>query len=267
MSVVCLLEARVEKFIDLAEFLYRNSWVHFKLAGFGWTEGLEGEEKIFGVVLRTLLCNDESSKEFYEAIGGFKRVKERHYQEGDLEEWLTDKLEPFKMGTGKGSHRDGRHKGWTPQGIKEYFELTGFNQKKYFDNVGGYNELFNDVWSLMGNGPLTAFDIAKGLYEAGIIDLLPDRFYLTGGGEIEGMRALFPNLSDEELVEKGNELVNVIIDRTRMPKEVVYFGVEDLLCIYQKDSRYKEFLREGLSVREYGSILLGKNCLRERGVC
>ena len=82
------------------------------------------------------------------------------------------------------------------------------------------------------------------------------------------MKALFPDIkSDRELVEKGSQLVKEIINRIRIPEEVVYFGVEDLLCIYQKDNRYEKFLKDHLSVQDYGSILLDRSCIRERGVC
>ena len=36
----------------------------------------------------------------------------------------------------------------------------------------------------------------------------------------------------------------------------VYFGLEDLLCIYQKDKQYKEFLICGLTTESFGSRFL-----------
>lgn len=263
------LESRVSKFIELAEYLYRNGWVHFMLSDGNWTERLEGEERIFGIVIRTLLCNDTSSEKFFTDIGGLEGT-EAVYNNKDVDfvHWLSVKLKNYKMGSGKGSHRDGRHKRWTPKGIKGYLELTEFKQRTYLDNVRGYNVLFNDLVSVYSVGPLTAFDITKRFYEAGVIEFLPDRFYLTGSGEVKGLRALFPSVkNDGEFVKKGDFLVKTIIERTGISEEVAYFGVEDLLCIYQKDKRYEKFLKGRLSVRDYGSVLLDKNCTRERGVC
>lgn len=262
------MESRVSQFIELAEYLYRNGWVHFKLSDGGWTERLEGEERIFGIVIRTLLCNDTSSEIFFADIGGFEGTKAVYNTDVDFVHWLSVKINNYKMGFGKGSHRDGRHKRWTPKGIKGYLELTEFKQRDYLDNIRGYNVLFNDLDSIYSVGPLTAFDITKRFYEAGVIEFLPDRFYLTGLGEINGLSALFPSVkNDGELVNKGDYLVKTIIERTGMSEEVAHFGIEDLLCIYQKDKRYEKFLKGRLSVQEYGSFLLKKSCIRERGVC
>ena len=67
-----MLNARALRFVELAEYLHRNNWVHFQLQGGGWTEELEGEEKVFGIIIRTLLCNDSESKQFYDDVGKFR---------------------------------------------------------------------------------------------------------------------------------------------------------------------------------------------------
>jgi len=261
------LDDRVSKFIELAEYLYRNGWIHFTLSDEGWTTKFQDEEKIFGIVVRTLICNDDSSEKFFDEIGGFYGTKTEYKQGSDLVGWLKKKLSGYPMGLGKGSHRDERHKRWTPQGIKEYLELTNFEQRDYLFKIMKYDELYNDLISIYGNGPLTAFDLSKRLYEAGVIDLLPDKFYLTGSGEVQGIKALFPGLSDTELIIKGNELIKNIYNRTGMPEEILHFGIEDLLCIYQKHKQYDEFLECKISVTDFGSYLLDKRCTRERGVC
>ena len=73
-----MLNDRVLRFLELAEFLHRNNWIHFQLQGGGWTEELEGEEKIFGILIRTFLCNDSESKLFYKDIGNYSGVKIRY---------------------------------------------------------------------------------------------------------------------------------------------------------------------------------------------
>ena len=254
------------KFLELAEYLYRNDWVHFRLQDGGWTDELEDEEKVFGIFIRTMICNDSESKKFYDAIGGFRDVISKLDRGDDVEAWLTDELKDVSMGSGKGSHRDNRHKRWTPRGIKEYIVLVGSSQIDFLSHINGYNELFNIIDSVYSCGPLTAFDLAKRLYESGVVQHQPDGFYLTGTGEINGIKALFPGTnSDEELIEIGKILVSRMLDAD-IPEKVAHYGLEDLLCIYQKDNRYVEFLEGNISVEDYASIMMGKNCIRERGI-
>ena len=112
---------------------------------------------------------------------------------------------------------------------------------------------------------MTTFDLAKRLYESGIVPHLPDRFYLTGTGEMNGMKALFPNAKNDDLIKLGNLLVSYMIE-AGIPEIVAHYGLEDLLCIYQKDNRYMEFLEGNINVEDYASAIAGKNCIRERGI-
>jgi len=267
MIIDSILNARALRFVELAEYLHRNNWIHFQLQGGGWTEELEGEEKVFGIIIRTLLCNDSESKQFYDDLGNYSGVKSRYNSGDDVIPWLDLKLARRKMGSGKGSHRDGRHKQWTAQGIKEYLDLTRDGQQEYFSKLQGYTELFNGIHSLCGCGPLTAFDVAKSMYESGVFAYIPDRFYLTGSGEVKGLKTLFPDAnSDEELVRMGDALTSAILQRTGMLEEIVHYGVEDLLCIYQKKGNYLDFLDGNEFDVYFAEDLLGKNCFRERGI-
>jgi hypothetical protein len=259
------LNKRAKKFLELAECLYQNDWVHFRLQDGGWTDELEGEEKVFGIFVRTMICNDSESKRFFDAIGGFNGVKSRFYSGFDVEVWLSKVLSDINMGSGKGSHRDNRHKPWTPRGIKGYLDLVGNSQLEFFSNISGYDELVNIIVSLYGCGPLTAFDFAKRLYESGIVPYLPDMFYLTGTGEINGMKTLFPSAKKGDLIKLGNLLVSHMIEEG-IPEFVAHYGLEDLLCIYQKDNRYLEFLECNIKVVDYASTIAGKNCIKERGI-
>ena len=131
----------------------------------------------------------------------------------------------------------------------------------------GYNELFNGILSLHSCGPLTAFDVAKSMYESSVFAYFPDRFYLTGSGEVKGLEILFPDTnSDEELIRMGNVLTSAILQRTDIPEEIVDYGVEYLLCIYQKKGNYIDFLDENEFDVSFAEDLLGKNCVRERGI-
>jgi len=259
------LNKRAKKFLELAECLYQNDWVHFKLQDGGWTDELEGEEKVFGIFIRTMICNDSESKRFFDGIGGYNGVKSRFYSGFDIEVWLTNVLSDINMGSGKGSHRDNRHKPWTPRGIKEYLDLVGNSQLEFFSSIGGYSELFEIIVSLYGCGPLTAFDFAKRLYESGIVPYLPDKFFLTGTGEINGMKALFPHANKCDLINMGNLLITYMIE-AGIPEEVAHYGLEDLLCIYQKDNRYLEFLDGNIGFEDYASAIAGKKCIKERGI-
>lgn len=51
--------------------------------------------------------------------------------------------------------------------------------------------------------------------------------------EVKGVIALFLGESKRDLIIKGTD--QEIIDKTGMPEDVAYFGVENLLYIYQKD--------------------------------
>ena len=56
-------------------------------------------------------------------------------------------------------------------------------------------------------------------------------------------------------------------ERTGAPEQVVHFGIEDLLCINQKNKQYKEFLNGKISLQKYGLEMMGLNCVKESGVC
>jgi len=138
------LNEKALRFLELAEYLYRNDWVYFRLQDRGWTKNYEGEEKIFAIFIRTLLCNELPSKSFFMSIGGYQGVMKEKAACSDLEHWLTKKIEPYTIGKGRGSHRTNWwQKKSTPQGIVDYLELTENGQKEFFDKFSNYNELFN----------------------------------------------------------------------------------------------------------------------------
>jgi len=241
------------KFIKLANYLFKNNWIHFNKLDPGWTDNYKGDEKIFAIVIRTLICNDKNSKHFFDEINGFKGVLNHYTLKTELEEWLQDKLSKYSLGTGKGSHRDNRHKLSTPRTIREY---------------KSFHDLMTKLKTLYCVGPLTAFDISKRLLEAELMNHLPQEFYLTGTGEVNGIKSLYPEIRGKKYLQKmGNQLMHKIIEKTDIPADIAYFGIEDLLCIYQKDRRYKEFLECKISVEHYSSYLLNKKCIIERGIC
>jgi len=260
------MEEEISKFIDLFEYLYQNKWKNFIIQDQGWTSFLEGEEKIFGIIIRTLLCNDITSEKFYKEIGGYKGAISR-YNRGEGFNILIERKKEYNMGIGKGAHRDERQRTGTPTAIERYLELTNEGQQKYYANVQSYEKLFNDFDNLPSIGPLTAFDLTKNLFEGKIIQLLPDRFYLTGGGQINGIKNLYPGVTNNKILKKkGDELMQIIRDRVSISEESLVFGLEDLLCIYQKGGYYKLFFEKGL-LKEFGEQLLSKTCSKERGRC
>jgi len=84
MIIDSMMTDRALRFVELAEYLYRNNWIHFQLQDGGWTEELEGEEKVFGIFLRTIICNDSESKKFYVDVGKYAGVKSRYDSGGDI---------------------------------------------------------------------------------------------------------------------------------------------------------------------------------------
>lgn len=259
---------RESKFIELANYLYKNDWVHFTRLDLGWTRSYKGEEQIFAIIIRTLICNDNHSVKFFRDIDGFHGMMKYYTSQTDLEELLKDKLSKYSLGTGKGSHRDNRHKPSTPRTIKEYLDLTESYQKQFLDDIKNFHDLMIKIQKVHGIGPLTAFDISKRLFEADLISYLPQRFYLTGTGEVRGIQELYPEVNEKrQLQQMGNRLMEKILAQTNIPEEVAYYGIEDLLCIYQKDKRFKKFLECTISVEDFTSYLLNKKCIRERGVC
>lgn len=260
------LNDKSKRFLQLAEYLYLKNWVHFKLQDGGWTNALRGEEEVFGIFMRTMICNDSESKKFYNKLGGFKGAKAKFENMKDFEKWLGYELEDLNMGSGKGSHRDNRHKKHTPKGIRTYLEMVGNSQLDFIQEIKTYDRLISTIDSIPSCGPLTAFDLAKRFYESNIVRYLPDRFYLTGTGEVNGIKALFPEAtSDEDLIHFGNLLLSRLLS-AGIPENIVHYGLEDLLCIFQKDSRYIGFLEGNISVEEFGNNIIGEKCLRERGI-
>lgn len=257
--------SRAEKFVKLAVYLYEKDWRHFKLQDGGWTDELEGEERIFGVFIRTMICNDSNAMKFFDTIGGFSGINSLIVNGEDVETYLSKEINKISMGSDRGSHRDNRHKRWTPRGIREYLEMVGDNQQEFLSNLLCYNDVFNAMWSLHGCGPLTAFDLCKRFFESNMIPYLPDSFYMTGSGEISGIKAIFPDANNEELVTGGNLIFERMLE-AGIDKKVAYFGLEDLLCIYQKNKEYEEFLNCVITVENYASWLLDQNCIKERGI-
>lgn len=256
------------KFIKLANHLYKNNWIHFTKLDPGWTNSYKGEDQIFAIIIRTLICNDNNSELFFRDINRYQGVKNHYTSKIELEEFLREKLTKYSIGTGKGSHRDNRHKSSTPRSIREYLDLTELNQNKFLVNIDNFHDLMTKLKKVHGIGPLTAFDISKRLYESGLISHLPQRFYLTGTGEIKGILELYPEVKiKKKLQQMGNQLMEKILEQTNIPVEVAYYGFEDLLCIYQKDKRYKKFLECKISVEQFFLYLLNKKCIKERGIC
>ena len=84
----------------------------------------------------------------------------------------------------------------------------------------------------------------------------------------ETIRALVPNdASDDELIPLGNLLISAIVQKTGMSETIVHYGLEDLLCIYQKQSDYENFLDAVTFDKGFTKRVLGNNCVRERGIC
>ena len=251
------LNIRALRFVELAKYLHRHNWNHFKLKQGGWPKNLNGEEQIFAVMIRAFLWNNIPSEGYFEAIGGYKGVMSKEQEGDNLEQWLKEKLCPFEIGRGEGSHRTNwGQRELTPRGLVAYLNVTRTGQKKYFDSFNDYSILFEELDKLPSVGPLTAFDMTKNLFEVGIIDLVPDRFYLTGRGEIKGIKALFPNVPKKDLIRNGTTLIASVKESTGMSEAEANFGVEDLLCIYQKKKDYKKYLKGELSVESFGSLLM-----------
>lgn len=57
------LTNRALRFVELAEYLYNHNWIHFQPQDGGWPNEFEGEEKIYGIMMRILLSDNAKSKQ------------------------------------------------------------------------------------------------------------------------------------------------------------------------------------------------------------
>jgi hypothetical protein len=64
----------------------------------------------------------------------------------------------------------------------------------------------------------------------------------------------------------GDALTSALLERTGILEEIAHYGVEDLLCIYQKKGNYLDFLDGNEFDVSFAEALLGENCVRERGI-
>lgn len=281
-------EARFVKFVGS---LWENHRECFSYAERPWIERItDREEKIFAIVLRTLIWNEQKEQQLIkQKLGGFTESRERFFKvrEDIFKSWAEEKMKGIRFAVkenGKpwlGAHRDNRHKKCFSIALFEYMKLVDGSQAEFFENFADFNSAFEKVKNeIYGVGDLTAFDILERLYrtedklEAKPFKHHPEEFYLTGGGVIKGLRKIqdYHISNNKELEEQGNILIEKIVEKYNIPQEIVYYEVESILCIYQKDKysnnvKSEDLLNGQIEPEEFAQIYAQKYCEDRKTTC
>jgi len=236
-----------ERFISFFIALWKNHRQCFKGKTDTWTEKYEGEDGILAVVQRTLIWNDCEAEKLFSRVGrmaGLKlKLQEYKTDRVGFDEWLWDEVKEIPFGGGnKGAHRDNRHRKHFPRALREYLELTKEGQLAFYKDKS-FSDLNREL-HIFSFGALTRFDLLQRLYTSKhhYVTSSPQRFYLTGGGVKEGLKKIYSNTKPTKalLTGLGQKLYDKI--REKMNQEnvayeenLLYFSLEDVLCIYQKD--------------------------------
>lgn len=281
--------SREDRFVEFVGNLWKNHRKCFRYSERPWIRKITNrEEKIFAIVLRTLICNEQCEQQLVQKeFGAFRETRKKFLELGEdgFKDWTKEKIKSIPFGideNGKpwrGAHRDNRHKPDFPRALSEYMQLVGRSQIQFFDRFSDFDSAFKEIKHIHSLGNLTSFDILERLYrteenlEAKPFQYHPERFYLTGGGVSRGLRKIYAYMSsNRELEEQGNILVHKIIEEFDVAKEIVYYEVENTLCIYQKD-KYPNYIKSEhllngcFKPKEFADIYAQKYCKSNKTVC
>lgn len=267
-----MINERENRFIDFVGALWESYPECYETNYDVWTESYDGEDGFFSIVLRTLIWNDRESKKLFERVGGYEGVKRKlsSVTPTRLKEWFGDELNNILIGGGeRGAHRRPYHKRRTPNALFEYLHLVKGGQLEFVRGKK-FNQLYEELKGIHNIGCLTSFDILQRLYRTShrYIAVFPERFYLTGGGVKRGLKKLYgDDLTKTELSKKGQGLADKIQIKMEIPRDLFYFELENILCIYQKDkgNANSDGLLEGRI--QYGKFadLYAKEYCRSKG--
>jgi len=232
-----------QRFIDFFVALWNNHPECFKINYDAWTEKIpDDEDWVFSVVLRTLIWNDKEAERLFHKIGGYAGVKNWLAKSKlELKSFLKEEADKINFGDGQeGAHRDNRHREPFPRTLIEYLEKMGRSQKKFI-NGKNFDTLYHGIM-IYYSKDLTSWDILERLYwskRAYHLEVHPEKFYLTGGGERDGLKKIYSlknvNVGGEKLIKLGEELTGKIRKRIKISEDILRYKLEDILCIYQKD--------------------------------
>jgi hypothetical protein len=260
---------REDKFVDFVNHLYNNYPKCFDFKTDVWTEKYNGEDGIFAVFIRTLVCNDKQSESVFKDLGKFDGPKKQlcMQDQADFNNWASDIIADVVIGPNQGDHRKGyRSKRHFPRTLREYLEMVRDSQVTWFNHFSSFDEAFNKLQKIHDAGPLFSFDLLERLYRSKnhFFKFNPEQFYYTGSGEYQGLQNIYvDNLSKKEIEKKGNRLMNKILEKSNIPKKIAYFEVESILCIYRKKKIRKaadEFLSCRLTAEQFTNEYAKSNC-------
>jgi len=281
--------SREERFIEFVGHLWEHHRECFSYSERPWIARItDKEEKIYAIVLRSLIWNEQREQQLVQKeLGRFKGSINRFSELGEdgFKAWTREKIKCMHFAikeNGKpwsGAHRDNRHKLDFPRALFEYMQLVGRSQVRFFDNFPDFDSAFDAIKQIHSVGSLTSFDILERLYrteeklEAKLFKHHPQRFHLTGGGVIRGLRNIYPYVrSNRELEDQGNILIEKIREKHGIPKDVVYYEMESILCIYQKDKypnnlKSEDLLNGVIKPKEFADIYAQLYCKSKQTIC
>ena len=249
---------------------------------------MDKEEKIYAIVLRSLIWNERKDQQLVQKeFGGFNGTLNRILELGEdgFKVWTKEKIKDMNFAVKKGgkhwsgAHRDNRHKPGFPRALFEYMQLVDRSQVRFFDKFSDFDSAFGAIKQIHSVGNLTSFDILERLYrteeklEAKLFKHYPQGFYLTGTGVVSGLRKIYAHMRrNRELEEQGNILIENIREAHGIQKEVAYYEMESILCIYQKDEypnnlKSEDLLSGVIRPKEFADIYAQTYCKGNQTIC
>jgi hypothetical protein len=231
--------ASEQNFVEFFKALYEKHPQCFKTDYNVWTEKYQDEDWFAAVYIRTIMCNDNESEKLFLDLGKYNGMKKKftNKSEEEFKKWFDAKADGIVVGGGvRGAHRPRYFNRHNSRGLYEYIKMTYPSQKTFFMSKS-YDEtrtaLIKKIYYV---GPLTAFDIQNRLLlsKHKYIENFPEKAYNTGGGPFRGLKLIYGDLKNRQLMEKYHHLGKKIQSSVRIEPEVFWSELEDIICIYQK---------------------------------
>jgi len=281
--------SRDERFIKFVGSLWEHHRECFSHSERPWIAKItDKEEKIYAIFVRSLIWNEQREQQLVQKeLGKFEGTISSFSElgENDFKVWIKEKIKDLDFAIKEngrpwsGAHRDNRHKLNFPRALFEYMQLVGRSQIRFFDKFSDFDSAFDALKEIHSIGNLTSFDILQRLYrteekmDARLFKHHPLRFHLTGSGVARGLRKIYGHVgNNRELEEQGNILIEKIREKHDIPKEVVYYETESILCIYQKDKylynlKSEDLLNRVFKPKEFADIYAQTYCKGNQTIC
>jgi len=272
------MSEKEDKFVKFVVTLWNDYNYCFSTTYSAWTEKYDKDDWAFGVFLRTMIWNDEQSHPFFLQNGKYAGFKKKYLENpSGFEKWVEEQINDIKIGgkNQRGAHRkEAFTKRYFSKAMKQYFDMIDSSTPLEFIKGKPFDDLHTKFMKIKSIRYLTAFDILERLFRSkhGYYNDYPHQFYRTGGGAKRGLELIYnrEGITDTEWEELGQEIANKIKENANIPDNILYFEVESILCMIQKDNvkmKTIDFLACELTIEKYAKLYADLNCKSKKPKC